>query len=323
MKKFSDYLENFEGNVLILTHHNADLDAISSSLLLKEALQRKDINCDVGAAESISKRAKKVSKGVLINPRTKSYDLLIILDTPSTEQLEPIDIQNKDFILIDHHQPSNLKNKALFSYADPNIKSTSRLVCNLINEMSIKMTPRMAELAILGIAGDTGILKFADKKDFKLISDLLEKTGKEFYQIISIGQKEMDISERIARLKSAKRVEIFKIGDYIVGLSKVGSFEASAARSLLGLGADIAIVFVRGKNKLRISGRCKYGITKKMHLTNDIFSKIKKLVGGSVGGHDAAASANGKNTKNIDKIKKVILKEMEKSFKSKKKKIKV
>ena len=38
MKEVATYLKNLKGRTLLLTHHNADLDAVTSVIVLKEGL---------------------------------------------------------------------------------------------------------------------------------------------------------------------------------------------------------------------------------------------------------------------------------------------
>ena len=53
----------------------------------------------------------------------------------------------------------------------------------------------------------------------------------------------------------------------------------------------------------------------------DIFSSVSDFIGGSAGGHDAAASANGKKPENMNKAFDKILTEIEKKLGKKSKKL--
>jgi len=121
---------------------------------------------------------------------------------------------------------------------------------------------------------------------------------------------EVDVSERIAILKSMKRMNSYRIKDVLVSFTTVGSFEASVARNILKLGADIAIVGAPKKKALRISGRMNWKMKEKINLA-EIFSKIEKIIDGSAGGHDVAASANGKRPENMNKAFAFILRQLE------------
>src|SRR5207244_12645018 len=70
---------------------------------------------------------------------------------------------------------------------------------------------------------------------------------------------EPDYGEVVARLKGAQRLEIIRIGPWVIARSRVGSFHAPVARGLLNLGADIAIatggIGGEPRGSLRSSGR--------------------------------------------------------------------
>ncbi|RLJ01339.1 MAG: phosphoesterase [Candidatus Aenigmatarchaeota archaeon] len=293
-------------NFLILAHHNADIDAVSSMLALKEAFKEKMRFPDIGVAESVSRAAQDIvgDEKILINPSPEGYDAVLVLDTPSQEQLEPIKVNeiHGRLLLIDHHSPGNLERFADMAYIDPDAKSTSEIIYEMIKEMGCEITEKIATYIITGIVADTSHLKLADEKTFLLMAELLPKTGKDYYEILELLYTDVDISERIAIVKAASRMNAYRLGDVIIVFSTVGSFEASAARSLLRLGADIAVVANLDKKSIRISGRARRHLSERIHLADDIFSKIEKLIGGSAGGHDSAASANGTRPENLDKV---------------------
>jgi alanyl-tRNA synthetase len=111
-----------------------------------------------------------------------------------------------------------------------------------------------------------------------------------------------DVSERIAVLKGAQRIEFEKVGGYLVATTVVGAFEAATARALLRIGADVAIVAAHKDKEVRISMRSKryfYEETK-LNLGVDIAHELGKIIDGSGSGHPNAAGVNGKNTKNIN-----------------------
>jgi phosphoesterase RecJ-like protein len=310
-------------NILILTHHNADVDGVGSALALQEGLKQKKIKSKVGAAESVSKYAQNLVKGyeILIDPGVKGYDLIFVVDTSSPEQLEPIKISEAEKILVlDHHIPGKLEKIAKSSVIDPEAKSSAEMVYELLKEMKIKITPEIAVFLISGIVTDTAHLGFADKGTFELLTELLDKSGKGYQEILHILHTPIDFSERVARLKAAKRLDSYRIGETLVVFSRVGSFEAGVARSFLKLGADIAIVACLQKGKIRISGRCRNYLTDKIHLA-EIFSKINDIIDGSGGGHDAAASANGKKPQNMEKAFRKILNLIEERLGEKAKKL--
>jgi len=235
-----------------------------------------------------------------------------VVDTSAPEQIKPMVIpENKNVVLLDHHIPGNLI-KISKNYVDPNAKSCSEIIYELSKYFS-DLSERSAFLLASGIVYDTAHLRNADIKVLKTLIELLEKSGKEFKEIIELLNTNIDISEKIANLKAVSRLKSYRINDIIVSFTHAGSFEASVARNLLRMGSDIAIVAAPRKKSLRISGRMKSYLRDKINLA-EIFSEIEPIIDGSAGGHDMAASANGKNPENIGKAFDRILISIEKKI---------
>jgi len=317
LAKIEDELKR-RNNFLILTHHNADVDAIASALVLKHLIEEIGKDAKIGVPESVSEAARNfLTEEVKIDPKIGKEEVIIV-DTSALEQLEPIEVKNV-FLVIDHHIPGNIK--AEFSWIEPEAKSCSELIYRLSKEMNIKIDGRMATVLAGGLIYDTAHLRRADKETFRLLLELLEKADKDYQEILGMLHTNIDISERIAMLKSMTRMTSYRIGNVLISFTSVGSFEASVARNLLRMGADIAVVGAPKKKAIRISGRMRWNLKEKVNLA-EIFSKIEKIIGGSAGGHDVAASANGKRPENMDKAFRFILKQLEEKLGEKAKELK-
>lgn len=291
--------------MLILTHHNADPDAIASSLVLQNSLRKFGIKADVGVAQSISSGARPIACGheIKIDPELGCYECMVIVDTPSKEQLLPAQVEkfSGKIIIIDHHEPGNLGKIADTAWIRPEASSSAILVHELVQELGIEITKSEATLLLAGIVADTSKLVLADTNTFKRVVELLEKSGKTYGDIVSMISKDVDISERIARLIAASRMHFYRADDLLIAFSHVASFEASAARALIGLGADVAIVGSKRKNKgrgeVRISGRLRKNVGVNLA---EIFDHVGPIIGGSGGGHATAASANGTKPEKLE-----------------------
>jgi len=296
-----------KGDILILTHHNADIDAVSSAISLHLGLKQNKIKSDIGVAESISRGAKKISSKykIIINPDCSKYKTVIIVDTSSPEQLAGVKNLKAD-IIIDHHQKGKLKAEQEIIRKE---KSAAQIVYSILKEMDIKITKEIATLIIAGIVADTAHLRLAEKEEFKIITELLEHV--KYSEILKLLQIQADPSETIACLKAANKAESYKIGDLIVTMSEVGSHEAGIARCFVRMGADIGIG-INSRKGVRISSRAKNTIKKHKINLADIFSGLGDIIDGNGGGHDMAGSANGKDKKAIPKAKKYILDEISK-----------
>jgi len=295
--------------VVITTHRNADPDALASSIVLynfvNEILKK---NVLVVFPEGVNEVSKKIVKEfnlhnlingpeVLLNTSINSNFLLIIVDTSSTEQLGPIkNIVNRSNVIIsiDHHVGGNIKDLADYAVLDTTARSTSEIVYKILSE-TYKFTYIDAMLLLAGIIYDTRRFMIATPSTLTIASHLARVPGVDYRKVINLLQTEMDISERIARLKAAQRLSFKRINDYIIAYSYVSAFEGSAARALLDLGADIAVIGSEN-DEVRIVARAKPSIVKTLGISlgGEIMPLVGKYLKGSGGGHDAAGAACGK-----------------------------
>jgi nanoRNase/pAp phosphatase (c-di-AMP/oligoRNAs hydrolase) len=105
----------------------------------------------------------------------------------------------------------------------------------------------------------------------------------------------MDFSERVARLKASRRVRLFSVKGRIVALSHVSAYQASAARALIDLGADVAAVAGQKNESIEVSLRAtrEFNTETNVHLGKDIAKPLGEYIHGMGGGHATAAGANG------------------------------
>ncbi len=126
----------------------------------------------------------------------------------------------------------------------------------------------------------------------------LVRLGSNPSKVLQLLTSEQDPSERIAKLKGATRLRLFRssglLGDWIVALTSVGSYEASVARAMTDLGADVAIVISANGKSVRVSARSTDAVFKKtdLNLARDLMKKLAESFPGQGGGHPTAASVN-------------------------------
>lgn len=306
IQEFAEKLKALKGGkVLVLTHHNADIDAAASAIALAEGLKCIGAETSIGVAESVSRAAQKFAEGfsILIDPDCRQFDFVILVDTSVPEQLASVRNLRADFV-IDHHPHGKLAEKAV-SYIDENAKSSAQLVYAVLKEMNVEIGEKPAKIISAGIVADTAHFRHADSKVFSIMAELTQKT--KFSDVLGlITTEETDPSGRVAALKAASRMDIYKFDEILVALSNVVSHEAAACRGLLKLGADIAIVVAEKEREMRISSRAKEKIAEKGLDLSELFKEVGKFLEGSGGGHPLAGSANGKR-KNRDELRKLIL----------------
>jgi len=280
---------------LLLTHRNADADALASILLLDRILN--GVDCTLGVAAGIGLNArglqKLTKKQILINPDPAGFDVVIIADCSTREQLGVIPLESaKKIVVIDHHSPHESLGSIAECYIDPIAASCTLQIRGLFPDFALDR--ESAILLLAGIVYDSAQLRLLGTDDFVLVAGLLEKFNLTYAEILEYMEEAPQISERIACLKAAQRAELHRVGDCLIATTRVGSFEASAARTLVRLGADVAFAAC-DKGEARISARGRTNVIKEkcIHLGKDILPKLGVVLGGSGSGHDSAAGANG------------------------------
>jgi phosphoesterase RecJ-like protein len=299
-------------NPLILGHQNADPDAICSMIAF--ARLYKTLNPD-GTPQLAADDTSRLSNQVLqiFEPELKisrtpesSHDLLILIDTNSRFQLglplQHIPDNPSKTIVIDHHE----RNPEINLIAEHQIlredkSSTCEIMVKVYSDLGIQIDASTANLLLTGIIFDTRRFFYADSETLAAAIELIE-VGADYEKCVRSLLIKPDRSERIARLKAAGRTKVHLIGDWIVAISKINAFEASACRGLIELGADVAIVGGSpSKDVVRLSSRSTSDFFEKtrVSLGSDVMEPLGLLIEGEGGGHANAAGANGK--KNLEK----------------------
>ncbi|MGB9853477.1 MAG: DHH family phosphoesterase [Candidatus Bathyarchaeales archaeon] len=291
--------------VVLLCHHNADPDAICSAHALSPLIKkhRPQTKVEIGAAQGISRLTKHILKHLPIkvetNPNIGNADLIILLDTNTIQQLnnlaEKVKTSKAPIIVVDHHAAHPETEKiAKLCITDENASSTCEIIYNFYKQANTKIEENEAKALFLGIAFDTRHFVLANSSTLKTIAELID-TGINAQEALSMLSIPMDFSERVARLKACRRAKLFKTGEWIIALSHVSAYQASAARAIIDLGAHVAAVAGQKNENLEISLRCTREFHEKtgIHLGKDIAKPLGEYLQGMGGGHSTAAGVNG------------------------------
>ncbi|NJF24300.1 bifunctional oligoribonuclease/PAP phosphatase NrnA [Thermococcus sp. Bubb.Bath] len=318
--KLRRFLENADDkSFLLLCHHNADPDSLGSAIAFARYLKGRGVKrVKIGVAQSVSSYAKRLLEfspvPVERNPVVDDeIDAVMIFDTSSLEQLEPIELpRGKTVILIDHHVEKERPIPADIVVVDSSRTSTAEIVWELFKYLGFADEPS-ARVLLAGILTDTANFRFANARTFKTVGEILEafpiQMGEIQQLVAPVGDENTEQARKMAVLKACQRLELKKFRRYIIAISRVSAYESMACKVFLQLGADIAVVGSEKKG-VRISVRAKEALVKNgLHL-GKILEKVGPVIDGSGGGHAGAAGANGK--KNLDEAIKLIVKEIEK-----------
>ncbi len=296
-------------NPLILGHQNADPDAICSMIAMRDLyLAIRPEGKATLVCDDVSRLANQVLSHFSIDVTYSDFsedthDLVILLDTNSEFQLGPrvrtLLTDPARTVAIDHHEVnSELSSIAQHQIVDSNTSSTCELVIGLYDDLDVPISSTMANLLLTGMLFDTRRFFHSGRDSFLMAVKLID-AGANYDSCIRSLIIKPDRSERIARLKAAGRLQVHNMNDWIVAISKIGAYEASACRAMIEIGADVAIVAGKtSKGVVRFSSRSTRHFSSEtgVNLGTDVMEHIGKIIGGEGGGHANAAGANG--TKN-------------------------
>lgn len=291
--------------IVLLCHHNADPDAFCSAYALHSLFKRirPQLRIEICSSNGLSKLSKSIQRTLQIeftkSPNIEDADVLFILDANTVHQLGEFSTRVKKtdspVIIIDHHV-TNLRNNESVELKIVNEKasSTCEIVFQIFEEAKIPILKDEAFALLTGIAFDSGHFTRARGETFRILAQLGE-LGSNIDKAIQLLTIPMNLSERVARLKAVQRGQIIKEDEWIIVASQVGSYQASAARALLHIGADV--VFVAGKKgkNLTISMRSSQRFYREtnIHLGKEIVISLEEKFDGRGGGHSTSAGFNG------------------------------
>ncbi|PVX23839.1 MAG: hypothetical protein CW716_11205 [Candidatus Bathyarchaeum sp.] len=289
---------------VLLCHHNADPDAIGAAYAFKGLLQRlrPNLETEIAAAAGPSKLSKAIMNALPIElteqPRIEAADLLVLLDTNTIQQLDEWStriVVTQPMVVIDHHASHpETEERATLSVSDETVSSTCELVYRLFKEAEVKPSLDEAKALFLGISFDTRHFIIATSDTLKVVAELVD-SGVNAQETIAVLSLPMEPSERLARLKAAERIKLLKVKGWLIALSHVSAYQASACRGLIALGAHVAVVAGKKQNKLQVSFRASRDFFAEtgVHMGRDLAKPLGDFLGGMGGGHSLSAGANG------------------------------
>jgi nanoRNase/pAp phosphatase (c-di-AMP/oligoRNAs hydrolase) len=236
---------------------------------------------------------------VKAQPNVEKADAIVLLDTNTIQQLnnlaEKVKNSKAPIIVIDHHAAHpETEQIAKLCITNEEASSTCEIIYNFFKEMNIKANENEAKALFLGITFDTRHFVLANSSTLKTVSELID-VGVNAQEALSMLSLPMDFSERVARLKACRRAKFFKIGEWIIAISHVSAYQASAARAIVDLGAHVAAVAGQKNDNIETSLRCTREFHEKtgIHLGKDIAKPLGEYLHGMGGGHSTAAGVNG------------------------------
>ncbi|MFQ6134893.1 MAG: bifunctional oligoribonuclease/PAP phosphatase NrnA [Nitrososphaerales archaeon] len=306
---------------VVVCHRHADVDAYCAAYGVAYILRRlkKGMPVSVAAPGGLSIPAKRVASKYPVRlvekPDFEHAGIVVVVDTGHLALLgglvEPLIDAECVKIFLDHHPLSgSVKGVADHVVLDESATSTSEVIYDVLTALKLPVSKVVAQVLLTGIIFDSQHLKLADYRTVKSVTELCGR-GASIGSSIEILGVSRDRSERIARLKGAQRLSLHRLGDWIIGSTEVGSYQASAARALIDLGADFAVAAGENGGESRCCLRATQSFHKAVgiHLGGDVAEKVAASLGGVGGGHPTAASFTV--DADVDTVIKSVLKAVE------------
>jgi nanoRNase/pAp phosphatase (c-di-AMP/oligoRNAs hydrolase) len=283
----------------VICHRNADADAYLSAYALSSLLKSISHQCEVdvvtpeGMTTLTSRLATKFPHKV-VEKSDSDYDLYVAVDVGDAELLKEwrgkMEMSSGVRVLVDHHPYRDSK---LYDHVviDEHATSAAEVVFKLFSEAVVKIDPKTAQALLEAIVFDSSHLAIANGEGLRTVVKLLDM-GADVTEARRDLRTEPDYGEVMAKLKGAQRLKVYKIGDRIASTSLIGSFQAHVARSLIYLGADVAVVGGESEGETRVSLRStqRFSDATKVQLGTQVVEEVVKNLGGHGGGHATAAS---------------------------------
>lgn len=293
--------------VAIVTHVGGDADAVGAAYALKRILEEV-VGCAsvrIHIPDEISAQVRAMVSRFNIDARNDPIgdaDAIMLIDVGSLEQvgeyLEDVMRARDKVYIIDHHAPPQSGYPQGFSaFFSEDYRALCELMMDVIQLMNVKLDVLEAEALFLGIYYDTARLSLADSETMAKVCELV-KLGVNPSKSIQATEAPIDISERIARLKGAMRMNLYRSGEWLIATSQVNSFQTSVARAILLLGCHVSIVAGEYKDGVAVSMRSQQDFFTKtnINLGKDVAQIVGAKLGGYGGGHPTAARAYCKST---------------------------
>ena len=225
----------------------------------------------------------------------ENVDLGILVDTNVLDQLgrtaETLLKSRVPIVVVDHHHPHPDTSKvASLMIVDESAAAAAEIVYRLTEASGTPLGVLEATALLAAIYIETKHFLLGRRSTFEVAGQLVA-AGAEPRRLSDLLSSPLNRSERVARLKAAGRSQVVLLGPWIIATSELGSYQSSAARGLLGLGAQVAMVAGEAKNRVRVNMRSTEDFYTRtgVHLARDLSIPIGKKLGGVGGGHPTAA----------------------------------
>ena len=283
----------------VVCHRNADADAYLSAYALSKLIGALAPECRVeivtpGGMTLLTQKLSRRFSHAILEESDDEYDLYVAVDVGDEELLndwkEKMQKAKGVRVLVDHHP---LRDSVSYDrvIVDEGATSAAEVVFSIFQELGMDVDADTAQALLEAIMFDSSHLTIVSPQGLRAVVKLMDAGAD-----VAVARKDLrsepDYGEVLAKLKGAQRLKIYRAGDWVVAASTIGSFQAHVARSLVYLGADLAVVGGESGGETRVSLRStqRFLDGTKIQLGTQVAGEMSKRLGGHGGGHATAAS---------------------------------
>ncbi|MDE1850285.1 MAG: DHH family phosphoesterase [Candidatus Micrarchaeota archaeon] len=311
---------NKEEKFLITFHSIGDRDSVGSAIALQSYLP----NSVIAMPDLITNSSKRVLESLSSPPKIigkvpKDIFGIIVVDASVPEATGnfsgAIKKMKKQVLFIDHHELGKTEDSKPMIFSDPGYNSTSSLVCQILSSLGMKIGVDASIALLNGIVADSANFHNMHALTFKQISELLHSSGMGYSQFLEKFGPRVSAFSRLESMKEVCAATSEIIGNYLLVYGPATTHASIAAEAAIDAGADAAVFWLLGKREISISARLRPPIERQrsIHLGR-IMQEVGPIVGGSGGGHPAAAGVYGPKVNLAKKATDKILFELKKKL---------
>jgi len=290
---------NKEEKFLITFHSIGDRDSVGSAIALQSYLS----NSIIATPDLVTNSSKRVLESLSSPPKLWGKvpsDIfgIIVVDASVPEATGnfsgAIKKMKKQVLFIDHHEAGKSDESKPMIFSDPNYNSTSSLIYHILSSLGMKVGVDASIALLNGIVADSANFHNMHALTFRQISELLHSSGMGYSQFLEKFGPKVSAFSRLESIKEVCAATSVIVGDYLLLYGPSTTHASIAAEAAIDAGADASVFWLIGKKEISISARLRPPIERQrsIHL-GKIMQEVGPILGGSGGGHPAAAGVYG------------------------------
>jgi phosphoesterase RecJ-like protein len=220
---------------LVTTHENPDGDALGSLLAAKLMLEQlgKNVVIYLAGQVALPREYQFMGLGELLRelPADVHERVLLALDCANERRIgpDPSLVERAPLVIdVDHHHDNSRFGQ--LNYIDAGASSTGEILRDLIRELSVELTPEIAEALYIAVVTDTGRFQYANTtaKALRLAAELVE-AGADVHRVFQGVYENVAFAKLKLIAKALEHARVYDGGRVIISHLERNDFESAGA----------------------------------------------------------------------------------------------